>query len=178
MQRELFRFSNQSNFRIMLRRSLAKLVLLLLVAVAAAQTQPAQKQSMTNHATGPFDVRITAQEDKPAEPQLNRMTLDKQYRGDMQGTGKGQMLTASTDVKGSGAYVAIERFTGTLKGVSGSFVLQHSGTMVQNAPHLTITVVPDSGTEDLKGITGKMTINIAADGSHTYEFEYTLPQQN
>ena len=115
----------------MLRQLLAKLALLSLVAVAAAQTQPAQKQSMTNHATGPFDVRITAQDDKPAEPQLNRMTLDKQYRGDMQGTGKGQMLTASTDVKGSGAYVAIERFTGTLKGLSGTFVLQHSGTMVQ-----------------------------------------------
>lgn len=162
----------------MLKRSLAKLALLLLVAVAAAQTQPAQKQSMTNHAAGPFDVRITAQDDKPAEPQLNRMTLDKQYRGDMQGTGKGQMLTASTEVKGSGAYVAIERFTGTLKGLSGTFVLQHSGTMVQNAPHLSINVVPDSGTEDLKGITGKMTINIAADGSHTYDFEYTLPGTN
>lgn len=166
------------NSTIMLRRLLAKFALLSLVAVAAAQTQQAQKQPMPNHAAGPFDVRITAQEDKPAEPQLNRMTLDKQYRGDLQGAGKGQMLTASTDVKGSGAYVAIERFTGTLKGLSGSFVLQHSGIMTQNAPHLTITVVPDSGTEDLKGISGKMMINIAADGSHSYDFEYTLPSQN
>ena len=122
----------------MLRQSLAKLALLLLVAVAAAQTQPAQKQSMTNHATGPFDVRITAQDDKPAEPQLNRMTLDKQYRGDMQGTGKGQMLTASTEVKGSGAYVAIERFTGTLKGLVRhlrSPAFRHDGAKCSSFKH-------------------------------------------
>lgn len=127
------------------------------------------------HAAGPFDVKITHQEDEPGDPMLNRMTLDKQYHGGLEATGKGQMLTAGTDVKGSGAYVAIERITGTLNGHSGSFILQHSGTMAQNVPQLTIVVVPDSGSGGLKGLSGKMMISIAADGKHSYEFEYSLP---
>ena len=128
------------------------------------------------HATGPFDVKVTAQDNKSDDPLLNRMTLDKQYHGDLEATGKGQMLTAGTEVKGSGAYVAIEKVTGTLKGHTGTFVLQHSGTMTQNAPQLSVAIVPDSGTGELKGIAGKMTINIAAGGKHSYDIEYTLPQ--
>ena len=81
----------------------------------------------------------------------------------------------STEVKGSGAYVAIERVTGTLKGHEGSFALQHMGTMTQSVPTLTINIVPDSGTGQLKGIAGKMTITITAEGKHTYDVEYTLP---
>ncbi|HYM78270.1 MAG TPA: DUF3224 domain-containing protein [Candidatus Dormibacteraeota bacterium] len=127
------------------------------------------------HATGPFDVKVAQQDDKSDDPLLNRMTLDKQYHGDLEATGKGQMLTAGTSVKGSGAYVAIEKVTGTLKGRLGTFVLQHSGTMTQNAPQLTVTVVPDSGTGQLTGLSGKMTIIVAPDGKHSYEFEYTLP---
>ena len=130
---------------------------------------------MTHHAAGPFDVKVTPQDDKSDDPLLARMILDKQYHGDLEGTGKGQMLTASTEIKGSGAYVAIEKVSGTLKGRSGTFVLQHAGTMTNNAPQLTITVVPDSGTGQLEGISGKMTIIIAAGGKHSYDFEYTLP---
>jgi hypothetical protein len=85
------------------------------------------------------------------------------------------MLTAGTDVKGSAGYVAIERVAGTLHGRSGSFILQHSGTMTRGALQLTITVVPDSGTAQLAGLTGKMAIKIA-DGKHSYDFEYTLPE--
>jgi len=129
------------------------------------------------HASGPFEVKITPQDDSTGEPLLNRMLLDKQYRGDLEATGQGQMLTAGTEVKGSGAYVAIEKVTGTLKGRSGSFVLQHTGTMTQNAPPLSIVVVPDSGIGELKGLAGKMLINIAGDGKHSYELEYTLPGQ-
>jgi len=129
------------------------------------------------HASGPFEVKITPQDDSTGEPLLNRMLLDKQYHGDLEATGQGQMLTAGTEVKGSGAYVAIEKVAGTLKGRSGSFVLQHTGTMTQNAPQLSIIVVPDSGTGELKGLAGKMLINIAGDGKHSYELEYTLPGQ-
>jgi len=100
------------------------------------------------------------------------MTLDKQFQGDLQATGKGEMLTAGTEV-GSAVYVAIERVTGTLGGRRGSFVLVHHGTMTQEAQSLTITVVPDSGTAELAGIAGAMTINIV-DGAHGYDFEYTL----
>lgn len=130
---------------------------------------------MTAHATGPFDVEVTAQEDKPGEHLLGRMLLDKKYHGDLDATAKGQMLTAGTDVKGSGAYVAIERVTGTLKGRKGSFVLQHTGTMAHGQFQLTITVVPDSGSGQLEGMTGKMTIHIAENGDHSYDLEYSLP---
>jgi len=104
------------------------------------------------------------------------MTLDKQYHGDLEASGTGQMLTAGTEVKGSGAYVAIEKVTGSLQGRTGSFVLQHAGTMTRNVPQLAITVVPDSGTGQLKGITGKMMINIAPDGKHSYDFDYSATE--
>lgn len=150
-------------------------VILALVASVSVQGQSNPKEGVkAMHAAGPFDVKITHHEDESGDPMLNRMTLDKQYHGDLEATGKGQMLTAGTEVKGSGAYVAIERVTGTLKGHSGSFMLQHSGTMAQGVPQLSIMVVPDSGTGELKGLSGKMMINIAADGKHSYDLEYSL----
>ena len=141
----------------------------------SARAQSNQKEApAAMHATGPFDVKLTPQEDKSADPLLPRMTIDKQFHGDLEATSKGQMLSAATSVKGSAGYVAIERVTGTLQGRTGSFVLQHTGTMTRGTPQLTITVVPDSGTDQLEGITGKMTIHIAADGKHSYDFAYTL----
>jgi hypothetical protein len=122
-------------------------------------------------ATGTFEVKLTPQTAADALP--GRMTIDKQFRGDIDGTSKGEMLAAMTDVKGSAGYVAIERITGKLAGRGGTFVLQHSGTMTRGTPHLVIRVVPDSGTGELAGITGTMTIDIA-DGKHSYVFEYTL----
>jgi Protein of unknown function (DUF3224) len=138
-----------------------------------AQTAVTQKE-ISMKVTGPFDVKLTPQDDK-IDATLGRMTIDKQYHGELEATGKGQMLTAGTGVKGSGAYVAIEKVTGTLNGRNGSFALQHNGTMTQGVPRLTVTVVPDSGTGQLAGISGKMSINIAPDGKHSYDFEYTLP---
>ena len=132
---------------------------------------------MAAHATGTFEVKLTPQppDDKAEGSTLARMSIDKQFHRGIEGTAKGQMLTAGTDVKGSAAYVAIERITGTLAGRSGSFVLQHSGTMARGTLQQNITVVPDSGTGQLVGLTGKMTINIEA-GKHSYDFEYTLPE--
>jgi hypothetical protein len=139
---------------------------------------PAQKGTpMAAHASGTFEVKLVPQppEDKAEGSTLARMSIDKQFHGDLEGTSKGQMLTAGTDVKGSAGYVAIERITGTLQGRTGSFVLQHSGTLTRGAPQQSITVVSDSGTGQLAGLTGKMTINIA-NGKHSYEFDYTLPE--
>jgi len=132
---------------------------------------------MAAHATGTFEVKLTPQppEDKAEGSTLGRMSGDKQFHGDLEGTSKVQMLTAMTDVKGSAGYVAIERVIGTLHGHTGSFVLQHSGSSNRGATQLSITVVPDSGTGQLVGITGKMTITIT-DGKHSYDFEYTLPK--
>ena len=127
-------------------------------------------------ATGTFDVKITPQASDlaPEGPNLGRMSLDKQFHGDLAGTSKGEMLSAMTSVKNSAGYVAMERVTGTLKGRKGSFILQHSGTMNRGAPKLLIVVVPDSGTDQLKGLTGTMTIDIV-DGKHSYGFDYALP---
>lgn len=129
---------------------------------------------MTKQASGTFDVKLVPQDDKSEDALLGRMTIDKQFRGDLAATSKGQMLTAMTATKGSAGYVAIEKVSGTLHGRNGTFALQHSGTMTRGEPTLSITVVPDSGTEELTGLMGKMTIKIE-DGKHFYEFQYTLP---
>ena len=132
---------------------------------------------MTSRASGPFDVKLSPQapEDKAEGAALGRMSIDKQFHGDLEGTSKGEMLSAITGVKGSAGYVAIERVSGTLHGRSGTFVLEHSGIMTRGAPQLTITVVPDSGSGQLVGLAGRMAINIA-DGKHSYDFEYTLAE--
>jgi len=131
---------------------------------------------VTNHASGTFDVKVIPQvDDKVGDPTVGRMSLDKQFHGDLEGTSKGQMLAVSTDVQGSAGYVALELVNGTLRGQSGTFALQHSGTMTRGAPQLAVTVVPDSGTGKLVGLAGKMMINIV-DGKHFYDFEYTLPE--
>ncbi len=132
---------------------------------------------VATQASGTFEVKLTPQaaEDKAEDALLGRMTIDKTYHGDLEATSKGQMLTAGTAVKGSAGYVAIERVSGKLNGRSGTFVLQHSGTMTRGVPELTITVVPDSGTDRLVGLSGRMTIKIV-DKKHSYVLEYMLPE--
>ncbi len=130
---------------------------------------------MTSRASGPFEVKVTPQapDADAGEAPIGRMILDKQFHGDLEAASKGQMLAAGTAVQGSAGYVAMERVTGTLHGRSGTFVLQHTGIMNRGTPSLTITVVPDSGTGELAGLAGSMTIDIAG-GKHSYAFEYTL----
>ncbi len=131
------------------------------------------------HATGTFEVKVNPQapEEGVGDPTIGRMSLDKQFRGDLEAGSRGQMLAAGTDVKGSAGYVAIERVTGKLDGRDGTFALQHSGTMARGNAQLTVTIVPDSGTAELVGLAGSMTINIV-DGKHLYELEYTLTESN
>ena len=130
---------------------------------------------MATHATGTFEVKLDFLADDKAEgSSLGRMSIDKQFHGDLEATAKGQMLTAFTEVKTSAGYVAIERVTGTLHSRSGSFVLQHNGTMTGNSQQPTVAVVPDSGSGQLVGLAGQMSIKIA-DGKHSYDLEYTLP---
>jgi hypothetical protein len=138
--------------------------------------QPAKDNSMTAHATGPFDVKLAPLDpaNKTDDNALGRMSIDKQFHGDLEATSKGEMLTAGTAVKGSAGYVAIERVSGTLQGRTGTFILQHNATMDRGAPHLNIIVVPDSGTGQLTGLTGTMNI-IIADKKHSYDFTYSLP---
>jgi len=130
---------------------------------------------MNRHAAGTFEVQLPALplHDAEADALLGRRAIDKQFSGDLEGTSKGEMLSAGTAVQGSAGYVAIEKVTGTLQGRAGTFVLQHSGTMTRGAPQLVITVVPDSGTGELTGLSGTMAIDIV-DGKHYYEFAYSL----
>ena len=132
---------------------------------------------MSTRATGPFEVKLAPLEayNKTEGANVGRFSVDKEYHGDLEASGKGEMLTAGTAVKGSAAYVAIEHVSGMLHGRAGSFSLQHNGTMIRGEPQLRVTVVPDSGTDQLVGLTGNMAIIIAG-GKHSYEFEYTLAE--
>lgn len=154
---------------------------LCLVAVAPAQPPTAEaareETVMSRSAKGTFEVKLAPlpQDGGAEDSHLGRMSIDKTFHGDLEGTSRGQMLTAMTPVDGSAGYVAVEKVTGTLDGRSGSFVLQHNGTMSGGEQRLTITVVPDSGTGELAGVAGSMTIEVR-DGEHSYELAYTLPE--
>ncbi len=131
---------------------------------------------MPTHARGEFDVTITplpaAASASPGS--VGTMSLEKRYHGDLDGTAIGRMLAVQTGVQGSAGYVAMEQVSGTLHGRTGTFVLQHGGTMTRGTPHLVITIVPDSGTDQLVGLAGGMQITIT-DGNHFYDIEYTIP---
>jgi len=153
-----------------------------LVAFGLAQAPPvvrnvpARGKVVIGHGGGTFEVKLTPRADDGGDDSgLGRMSIDKQFHGDLEGISKGQMLSAMGSVKGSAGYVAMERVTGKLKDHEGSFVLQHSGTMNRGTPQLSVSVVPDSGTGQLTGLAGTMTIKIDG-GKHSYEFEYTLPE--
>ena len=150
-------------------------ILLHLAGSTPVSAQPTKENTVKTHAGGTFDVKLNPlpTSDTTAGSPLARMSIDKQFHGDLEASSKGEMLAAGTAVKGSAGYVAIERVTGTLHGRTGSFVLQHSSTMARGAPQQSITVVPDSGTGELVGLAGTMTITIR-DGKHYYDFEYTL----
>ena len=131
---------------------------------------------MMQRASGTFEVQLTPQSDDPAQFAVGRLTIEKSFRGDLEGSSAGQMLSITTAVEGSAGYVAMERVTGQLDGRSGSFALQHSGTMNRGAPTLLVTVVPDSATDELTGLSGTMEIDIV-DGVHCYTFDYELPKE-
>ena len=133
------------------------------------------EKHMTQRASGTFEVKMQplGEGDVAAGSSLGRMSLDKQFSGDLQAIGKGEMLAARSDIPTSAAYVAIERVTGTLHGREGSFVLVHKGVMTGESQQLVIEVVPDTGAGELVGISGKLGIRIEG-GKHYYEFDYEL----
>ncbi len=147
-------------------------VLLSILLTMAPDIQAQREAVVTDHARGSFDVKIIPQPaDDPSAGPFSRLYLDKQFHGELDAISKGQMLAAGTAVEGSAAYVALEVVTGTLAGRRGTFVLQHTGTMNKGEPSLTVSVVPDSGTDQLVGLTGKMAIIIEGK-KHSYDFEY------
>ena len=147
-----------------------------LVATAQAQNSPMKDQLASMHAEGTFDVKNLplTPDDAIGGTSILRYGLDKQFHGDLEGISKGEMLGAGSPATGTAGYVAIEQVTGTLNGRTGSFALQHFGTMIENHFDLIVKVVPGSGSADLTGISGSMQI-IIANGKHTWKFDYTLP---
>jgi len=140
------------------------------LAQSASPSPPAPR-----HAKGSFEVKMVPQEQDKAEGStLGRLSLDKVFHGDLEGVGKGQMLTIMSDTPGSAVYVAVERVTGTLNGKPGSFALAHQGVMRGESRQLTVEIAPDSGSGALKGIAGRLTIDITG-GQHFYDLAYTLP---
>lgn len=147
-------------------------------AIPAQSAAASQKESKVSyHASGTFEVKLAPQppEQTQADSGIGRLLIDKKFHGDLEASSVGQMLGYGDAAKGSAGYVAIERVTGTLAGRSGSFALQHSGTMTHGAFQLSVTVVPDSGTGQLAGLAGAMNIIIEG-GKHSYTFDYTLPE--
>ena len=133
---------------------------------------------MNVRAQGTFDVKLNPQPvyENAEGAMLGRLSIDKTFRGDLEATSKGEMLSAGTGVKGSDGYVAIERVTGRLQGRKGTFYLQHNGVMERGAATLSLTVVPDSGSDELTGLSGAMAIDIT-DGKHYYRFDYRFAEE-
>jgi len=129
-------------------------------------------------ATGSFEVSLQplSNAEITSDAMLGRLLLNKKFSGDLTASARGQMLSAGTTTSGSAGYVAIDHVTGNLEGRQGSFVLQHSGSMNRGVPTLSIMVVPDSGTDDLAGLSGTLSINVI-DGKHFYDFIYSIPEQ-
>jgi hypothetical protein len=121
--------------------------------------------AVTMNPEPPYDVNEGAS--------IGRVSIKKQFAGDLEATSSVEMIGARSELKGSAGYVAIERVNGVLHGRAGTFVLQHSGTMTRGRGELSVTVVPDSATGELKGLSGRMTIEII-EGKHLYSFEYAF----
>ena len=147
-------------------------------AIHAQDTKGSEKMPVQGIAKGTFDVKIAPVETAHKEEKgIARYSLDKVYHGDLEGTGVGEMLASMGTVKTSGTYVAMEVVSGKLTGKKGTFALGHIGTMQGGKQDLSINVVPDSGTGELAGISGKLNIIIGPDGKHSYEFEYKIEKQ-
>jgi expansin (peptidoglycan-binding protein) len=131
---------------------------------------------MPRTAQGIFEVKTAplAPDEATAATSIGRFSLDKAYRGDLEGASAGEMLGGGNPATGTAGYVAMEQVTGTLHGRRGSFALQHFGSMQDGKFDLNVRVVPGSGTGELEGIAGDLTIIIES-GKHSYSFEYTLP---
>ncbi|MGO4223433.1 DUF3224 domain-containing protein [Lysobacter sp. TAF61] len=133
---------------------------------------------MARQVNGEFEVKRTPESgcDLGDGVVAGHFRFDKRFHGPLDATAVVHMLAVGTEVEGSAAYVAIERISGSLDGRVGAFLTQHNGTLDRGVPTLTVNVVPDSGTGELRGLSGRIIIDIA-DGKHFYTFDYELPTQ-
>jgi hypothetical protein len=147
----------------------------LMIYATTGVSQEQEESSVQHRATGEFEVDLKP-EDQDESSGIGRMSLSKSFSGGFEGTSTGSMLASYGDPKTSAAYVAIERLEGHLDGLFGSFVLVHKGVMTAEQQTTSITIAPDTGTGELKGITGSCTITIQ-EGLHSYEIHFSLPEE-
>ena len=157
----------------MLRSTLVIPALLVALAVPRISFSEEVSSAMTQHARGSFTVDIQPLTPPPA-PGLARYSINKSLQGELTGTTQGELFSAGDPKLGTAGYVAIEVVTGELQGRHGSFALQHMATMDVHGRHMTVLVVPGSGTGQLEGIAGTFTID-QHDGRHDYVLDYTVP---
>lgn len=124
-------------------------------------------------ATGKFEVKATPIDLTIADKRAGtmRMMFEKTFEGSLHAQSIVSMTGLMNAEMKSGGYVALEFVDGAIDEKVGSFYLQHSSTMDRGSQKQSITVVPDSGTDSLAGLTGEMTIEIK-DGHHFYTFNY------
>jgi hypothetical protein len=124
---------------------------------------------------GRFEIKATPLTSDDAEKRIGatRMVFEKRFMGALEATSTVSMLGLMKKELGSGCYVALELVEGSLGGRRGTSCLQHSSTMNRGKPAQTILVVPDSGTNELVGLSGAMTIDIV-NGEHFFTFQYSL----
>lgn len=129
---------------------------------------------MSQHATGAFTIDIwNAQPyDERDGVTLTRAHVTKTFHGEIEGTSTAELLLVGTAVEGSAAYVGIERVTAAVNGHAGSFILKHNAVSAHGAQVGEWTIVPDSGSGALRGISGTARIEIGPDGSHTLALDY------
>ncbi|WP_343225723.1 DUF3224 domain-containing protein [Lysobacter sp. BMK333-48F3] len=145
------------------------------IATISAPVSATMGSPMNRIAEGPFEVKLSPQPlHEEAVGLFGRMAIDKRFHGDLDAASRGEMLAGGTAVQGSAGYVAFEKVQGVLDGRRGSFLLLHRGVMDRGAADLSIDVVPDSGTEELLGLSGRMSIEVREGGAHFYRFEYAL----
>jgi hypothetical protein len=150
------------------------LVLAAALSARADSFTQERKPMTTRHATGTFTVTMQPPADTGSPGTFIRLRLDKTFEGGLAGASEVEMLASNGGDQPAGGYVALERFTGTLDGRRGSFIMQHSGTMSPGAMQIDVQVTPGSGTDALKDLQGRLTIR--REGTqHFYDLAYSLP---
>lgn len=102
-----------------------------------------------------------------------RTTFVKTFTGDLEGTGRGEMVMAHA-AAGSAAYSGYERVEGSAQGRTGTFVLAHNAVMADGVGSLDVVVMSASGTGGFVGMSGTASIDRHEDGSHSVVLEYEL----
>lgn len=120
-----------------------------------------------------FEIQLRPDEAGELDGTAGRFEFTKSWSGGIEGTGRGFMASGGDPQSGSAGYVALELVEGTLDGRSGSFLLQQFGLMDSGGQRLEYAVVPGSGTGELTGLTGTVSLTVEG-GVHQVELDYSL----